>query len=65
MRLSPMRCAGDAISLASIVTERHGDALNYRFTGKLSGETMSGSLDLGEYLSATWTARRPTSYRAV
>jgi L-seryl-tRNA(Ser) seleniumtransferase len=56
---------GDAISLASVVTERHGDALNYRFTGKLSGETMSGSLDLGEYLSATWTARRPTSSRAV
>jgi L-seryl-tRNA(Ser) seleniumtransferase len=50
---------GDAISLASIVTERHGDALTYRFSGKLSGETMSGALDLGEYLTATWTARRP------
>jgi len=50
---------GDTISLASIVTERHGDALTYRFSGKLSGETMSGSLDLGEYLSATWTAKRP------
>jgi L-seryl-tRNA(Ser) seleniumtransferase len=56
---------GDAISLASIVTERHGDALNYRFTGRIAGEKMSGSLDLGEYLSATWTAQRPTSSRAV
>jgi L-seryl-tRNA(Ser) seleniumtransferase len=56
---------GDVISLASVVTERHGDALNYRFTGKLTGDTMSGSLDLGEYLSATWTATRPTTSRGV
>jgi L-seryl-tRNA(Ser) seleniumtransferase len=58
--------SGDAISLASSVTERHGDALTYRFTGKIiprpsSGETMSGALDLGEYLTATWSARRPSS----
>jgi L-seryl-tRNA(Ser) seleniumtransferase len=50
---------GDAISLASTVTERHGDALNYRFTGKIAGDAMSGSLDMGEYLAAAWTARRP------
>ena len=58
---------GDAVTLASNVTERHGDALTYRFSGTVTprpssgqaGETMSGSLDLGEYLSATWTARRP------
>jgi L-seryl-tRNA(Ser) seleniumtransferase len=50
---------GDAISLASIVTERHGDALTYRFRGTLSGDTIAGSLDMGEYLGATWTARRP------
>ena len=55
---------GDAISLASVITERHGDALNYRFAGKVAGGTMSGSLDLGEYLNATWTARRPASNRA-
>ena len=57
--------SGDAISLASIVTERHGDALSYRFSGKVSGEAMSGSLDLGEYLSATWTGKRPASSRAL
>jgi L-seryl-tRNA(Ser) seleniumtransferase len=51
--------AGDTVTLASIVTERHGDALTYRFSGKVSGETMAGTLDLGEYLRATWTARRP------
>jgi L-seryl-tRNA(Ser) seleniumtransferase len=50
---------GDAVSLASVVTERHGDALNYRFRGSVSGDTIAGSLDMGEYLGATWTARRP------
>ncbi len=51
--------SGDAVSLASSVTERHGDSLSYRFTGTVTGESMSGSLDLGEYRTATWTARRP------
>jgi uncharacterized pyridoxal phosphate-dependent enzyme len=50
--------SGDAVSLASNVTERHGDSLNYRFTGTLAGDTMSGALDMGEYLKATWTAKR-------
>jgi len=50
---------GETIALASVIAERHGDALNYRFTGKVAGDTMSGSVDLGEYLAATWTARRP------
>jgi uncharacterized pyridoxal phosphate-dependent enzyme len=59
--------SGDTITLASVVTERHGDALTYRFSGKTTGSggsvgpdgaTLSGTLDLGEYLTATWTARR-------
>lgn len=49
---------GETVSLASVVTERHGDALTYRFKGRLAGATMSGALDMGEYLGATWTARR-------
>ena len=57
---------GDRVALASVVTERHGDALTYRFNGTLTprpssgqaGETIHGSLDMGEYLAATWTARR-------
>jgi L-seryl-tRNA(Ser) seleniumtransferase len=49
---------GSAVTLASVVTERHGDSLNYRFTGNAVGDTMSGTLDLGEYLGATWTAKR-------
>jgi L-seryl-tRNA(Ser) seleniumtransferase len=50
---------GDAVSLASNVTERHGDALTYRFKGKVAGDSMSGALDLGEYRTAAWTAKRP------
>jgi L-seryl-tRNA(Ser) seleniumtransferase len=51
--------SGDTVSLSSNVTERHGDSLVYRFNGKVTGDSMAGALDLGEYLAATWTARRP------
>jgi uncharacterized pyridoxal phosphate-dependent enzyme len=47
-----------SVTLLSNVTERHGDALRYRFTGTVTGDTMSGTLDLGEYLSAKWVGRR-------
>ena len=49
---------GDVVTLASSVTERHGDALTYRFSGKIASGAITGTLDMGEYLSATWTARR-------
>jgi L-seryl-tRNA(Ser) seleniumtransferase len=52
--------AGSRVTLTSRVTERTGDALNYRFTGELSGDMLSGTLDLGEYRSATWIAKRVT-----
>jgi L-seryl-tRNA(Ser) seleniumtransferase len=35
-----------------------GDSLSFTFTGKASGDGMSGELDMGEYLSARWTAKR-------
>jgi L-seryl-tRNA(Ser) seleniumtransferase len=50
--------SGDEVRFSSVQTERHGDALSYRFSGKISGEGMSGDLDMGEYLGATWSARR-------
>ena len=50
--------SGDTVTLTSNVTERHGDALRYRFTGTIAGGTMSGALDMGEYLDATWVGRR-------
>jgi uncharacterized pyridoxal phosphate-dependent enzyme len=49
---------GDTVTLTSNVTERHGDALRYRFTGTIAGGAMSGTLDMGEYLDASWVARR-------
>lgn len=49
---------GDTITLASVVTERHGDSLNYRFTGKIAEDVISGALNMGEYRAASWTARR-------
>lgn len=50
--------SGDTVTLTSNVTERHGDALRYRFTGTIAGGTMSGTLDMGEYLNATWVGKR-------
>jgi L-seryl-tRNA(Ser) seleniumtransferase len=50
--------AGDEVRIASNVGEVHGAALSYTFTGKLSGDTMSGTLDMGEYRTAQWTAKR-------
>jgi L-seryl-tRNA(Ser) seleniumtransferase len=49
---------GDEVTFTSVQTERHGVSLNYRFTGKLAGEQMSGDLHMGEYLGATWSANR-------
>jgi L-seryl-tRNA(Ser) seleniumtransferase len=49
---------GDTVRLRSSITEAHGDSLGYTFTGKVSGDTLSGTLDMGEYLTATYTATR-------
>ena len=35
-----------------------GDALNYTFNGKVTGDEMGGTLDMGEYLGGRWSARR-------
>jgi L-seryl-tRNA(Ser) seleniumtransferase len=49
---------GDNVKIRSAYGESNGDALNYTFSGKVSGDTMSGPLDLGEYLGGRWTANR-------
>ncbi len=48
----------DVVQMTSNYTERHGDALTFSFTGKVSGSEISGTLDMGEYLSAKWAARK-------
>jgi L-seryl-tRNA(Ser) seleniumtransferase len=50
--------SGDDVRIASTIGEVHGAALSYRFSGKLNGDKMSGTLDMGEYLGAKWTAAR-------
>ena len=49
---------GDAVRIRSAYGEQHGDAVNFTFSGKVAGDEMSGALDMGEYLGATWTATR-------
>jgi len=49
---------GDAVRLRSAIGEQSGDSVNYTFTGKVTGDEMSGTVDLGEYLGGKWTARR-------
>jgi L-seryl-tRNA(Ser) seleniumtransferase len=52
------RISGTDVRLRSSFSEQTGDALSFTFTGKLSGDEMSGELDMGEYLAAKWTARK-------
>lgn len=53
------KITGAAVDFASSLNESHGDSLQYRFTGQASSaDEMSGSLDMGEYRKATWSARR-------
>jgi L-seryl-tRNA(Ser) seleniumtransferase len=48
---------GDTVTLSSNLASR-GDTVPFRFTGKVAGDVIEGTLSLGEYLGATWTARR-------
>ena len=54
------RLEGDVVRLRSTYSEEHGDALTFTFSGTVTGDQISGSLDMGEYLGATWTATRRT-----
>ncbi len=49
---------GDAVRLRSDYSEAHGDALGFTFSGTVAGDEMAGTLDMGEYLAARWTAKR-------
>ena len=54
---------GDDVRIRSAYGEQHGDSVNLTFTGKVTGDEMSGALDMGEYLGATWTATRRAARR--
>jgi L-seryl-tRNA(Ser) seleniumtransferase len=55
---------GDRVRIRSEYPESHGDALNFTFSGQLAGDEMAGELDMGEYLKASWTAKRHAGGRA-
>ena len=54
---------GDSVRIRRAFGEQHGDSINLTFTGKASADQMSGALDMGEYLGATWTATRRAARR--
>ena len=55
---------GENVRIRSAYGEQHGDSVNMTFSGKIAGGEMSGSLDMGEYLGATWTAARRAGRRS-
>jgi L-seryl-tRNA(Ser) seleniumtransferase len=55
---------GDTVRLRSAYGEQHGDALTFSFSGKVgSHDEINGTLDMGEYLTAMWTATRHVARR--
>lgn len=52
---------GDEVKLRSI-DRRPGNAISYYFSGKASGDKISGDIYLGEYLTAKYTAH-PVAYK--
>lgn len=58
------RIEGNSVRISSAYTERHGDSLMFEFSGTVSGDEISGTLDMGEYLMAKWTAKRHVIRRA-
>ncbi|MFD3525068.1 aminotransferase class V-fold PLP-dependent enzyme [Streptomyces sp. NPDC058653] len=50
--------SGKTVTVRSTLSESSGDALDFTFTGTLKGDSMSGDLNMGEYLKATWKAER-------
>jgi L-seryl-tRNA(Ser) seleniumtransferase len=47
---------GDSVRLRSFLGEQSGDPIAYTFTGKVTGDEMGGTLDMGEYLGGKWSA---------
>jgi uncharacterized pyridoxal phosphate-dependent enzyme len=50
---------GDQVKLRSTTAERGtGDSVSFLFAGAISGDTIAGPVYMGEYLNATFTAKR-------
>jgi seryl-tRNA(Sec) selenium transferase len=55
---------GNGVKLRSAYGEEHGDALTFTFTGTVTGDEIAGTLDMGEYLQASWTGTRHARSRS-
>ena len=59
---------GDQVKLRSTSSERGtGDSVSFIFSGTVSGDSISGPIHMGEYLTAKFTAKRhqyPASARS-
>ncbi|GAA2094505.1 hypothetical protein GCM10009801_62570 [Streptomyces albiaxialis] len=53
--------SGATLTLRSVLGEEHGDSLDFTFTGTVEDGAMSGDLSMGEYLTASWKARRQSA----
>ena len=53
---------GDGVRVRS--SWEHGDSINYTFSGRVSGDEMTGEVSLGEYLDARFTAKRHAPARS-
>ena len=53
---------GDVVRIRS--SWEHGDSLNYTFSGRVSGDGMTGEVNLGEYLDARFSAKRHAPAKA-
>ncbi|MFG3254734.1 aminotransferase class V-fold PLP-dependent enzyme [Streptomyces sp. NPDC048172] len=53
--------SGDTLTLRSVLGEEHGDSLDFTFTGTVEDGALSGDLSMGEYLTASWQARRQSA----
>lgn len=52
------KVSGRKVSVHSFYGEEHGDSLDYTFAGSLKGDRITGTVDMGEYLKASFTATR-------
>jgi hypothetical protein len=54
---------GENVRIRSAYGEQYGDSVNLTFTGTVAADQMTGAVDMGEYLGATWTATRRSGRR--
>jgi hypothetical protein len=48
---------GDSIDFTGFL-KHEASSLRYHYTGSVTGDLMEGTVDLGEYWTAQWTAKR-------